>query len=418
MQISAAQEYGAIDRSRFPRRNVLLLQGPTGLFFKELQLELEHQGGNTKHVLFNAADELYSLRRDQIRFSGTVDEWEGWLRSYLAKNTIDVIVYFGCKRPAHVVAARLAGEFGIEAISLEEGYIRSGYITCEQGGNNDLSPIMGKLPQPDQHYIGQERFETGPTFAWMNWWSMTYYLWRSWFSRETDKHLYHIEVMGPWKDTLFWMANALRTIFKKFLEARTISKTIKHFDKDYILVPLQLPSDSQMREAANGWSIERLVCEVLTSFAKNRSVRKVVFKLHPLDGKAIQRTAFIKNTAERLGVAGDIVILHTGSIAKLCVHSDGMIIVNSTSGISAIHHGTPLLVLGKAIFRNEDLVMCGSDEDSIAAFFDKRWAASASLRQHYLEFIKARTLLAGDYYSPKGCTAAARNLVRRLLKGN
>ncbi len=395
---------------------MLLLQGPTSTFFKRLQLEIERQGGTAKRVLFNAADELYALNRDCFRFSGSALEWEVWLQDYLTKNRTDVIVFFGCKRPAHIVAARLAKSLGIKTVSLEEGYMRTGYITCEEGGNNDLSPIMGQLPGDDEIYSQQKGLRLHTTFAWMNWWSMTYYLWRSWFSRETDKKLYHITVKGPLKDTLFWMANALRTIFRKFPENFVISSLVRRVDKDFIIVPLQLPSDSQMREAANGWTVDRLIDAALTSYANNRSVKKLVFKLHPLDGDALARERRIKRKAKQLGLADDVIVLHTGSISKLSQHADGMIIVNSTSGISAIHHGIPLLVLGKAVFRNEKLVMCGSSENDIDRFFDKRWAAEGEFRSSYLLFLKSHSLIPGDFYVPHAMRVGARHLTRRLLQ--
>jgi len=398
------------------RPRILLLQGPIGPFFRRLQNELERGGATVTRVLFNAGDELYGPRRNRVRFSGTLEEWETWLRADLAQAPPDMIVYFGCKRPAHRIAARSAEEFGIETFSIEEGYIRPGYITCERFGNNDLSPLKGRLAPPGEHYGPSTRLKLRSSFVAVCWWGMTYYLWRSWFSKETDKPLFHREVLGPWKDTVYWVKRSLKTIFMRFPEYSAIGALRKRFDKDYFIVPLQTPGDSQMGNAAMGWTLERLIEGVLSSFARKRTVAKLLFKLHPLDGDTKDRRAFIERTAERLGVAEDVLVLHSGSIARHCIHSDGMIIINSSSGISAIYHGIPLLMLGDAVFRNEELAMCGNDEAAIDAFFEQRWVAPEDLRRRYLQFLRDNSLVPGDFYKRKGIRIGARNLARRLLK--
>lgn len=397
------------------RPEILLLQGPIGPFFRRLQRELEREGASVTRVLFNAGDELYGPRRNRIRFTGGAGEWEAWLRDRLARTPPDMIVYFGCKRPAHRIAARLAQEFGIEAFSIEEGYIRPGYITCERLGNNDLSPLKGLLPPPGAQFGPSTRLRLGSSFVAVCWWGMTYYLWRSWFSKASDRPLFHRQVLGPWKDTVYWVKRSLKTIFMRFPEYPAIRRLRKRFAKNYFLVPLQTPGDSQMREAARGWTLERLIEGVLDSFARKRSVGMVVFKFHPLDGDTRERRAFIMRTAARLGVAERVLALHSGSIARLCIDSDGMIIVNSTSGVSAIHHGVPLLMLGDGVFRNGELVMCGDGEESIDDFFDRRRVAPADLRRSYLRFLRDNAMVPGDFYKLKGIRIGARKLARRLL---
>ncbi len=51
------------------------------------------------------------------------------------------IILFGCERPAHLVALHLSRLYGINVLCREEGYLETGYVTCEMGGNNRHSPL-------------------------------------------------------------------------------------------------------------------------------------------------------------------------------------------------------------------------------------------------------------------------------------
>ena len=116
--------------SDFPARSlnrVLLLQGPVGPFFARLQGYLEAAGVACWRVCFNAGDRHFAARRGRIDFSGSLGQWRDWLRACLEDGGFDAVVGFGCFRPQHVVARRLAEEAGLAFLSLEEGYLRSGF---------------------------------------------------------------------------------------------------------------------------------------------------------------------------------------------------------------------------------------------------------------------------------------------------
>ena len=95
------------DRSApvIPSRKILLLQGPVGPFFKELQLKLIGSGYTVKRVLFNFGDSLFASGLSFVRFTGTLDAWETWMRFEISENKPDCIIFFGSSRPAHKLAA-------------------------------------------------------------------------------------------------------------------------------------------------------------------------------------------------------------------------------------------------------------------------------------------------------------------------
>jgi len=115
---------------------VLLLQGPVGPFFKSLQNSLNENGFDAWRICFTAGDKLYSNKNKRITFSEGLNEWPSWLDQLLSYSDIDCIVLFGCERPIHSLAIKIARKRNIPVVSLEEGYIRPGFITVEHGGNN------------------------------------------------------------------------------------------------------------------------------------------------------------------------------------------------------------------------------------------------------------------------------------------
>lgn len=389
-----------------------------GPFFRNLQHSLEGQGAEVTRVLYNAGDVLFAPERGAVRFSGGLDAWRDWLAAHLEEARPETIILFGAKRPAHRIARELAKKHAIRVLALEEGYLRSGYVTCEEGGNNDLSPVCGKVPQLDETVDAPSSAKIGSSFKIMSWWGFLYFTTRIFLSPKSDEPLIHRPLRGPLTEAAFWLRNILRLATSRWLEAPRIRRLIKAHDRDYFLVPLQMPSDSQMGAAARGWNIERLVDATIRAFVEKRTVSKLVFKLHPLDGHAKSREKMIRTIAEANGISDDVVVLHSGSIAQLSIHSSGMILINSTSGMTAIHHGTPLLVMGEAVFRHESLVHCGDDESDIGAFMEGPWAAEAAQRHAFERFLAREALVPGDFYKRKGRLIAAKHIARSALQGD
>jgi capsular polysaccharide export protein len=92
-------------------------------------------------------------------------------------------------------------------------------------------------------------------------------------------------------------------------------------------------------------------------------------------------------------------VIDTGSIGLLTRHSAGMITINSTSGLSAIYHGVPLMVLGDAIYSNEELAVCARGEPDFDEFWTHISEANITLKRLYINWIKVRSLERGDFYA-------------------
>ncbi len=394
-----------------PQNKILLLQGPVGPFFNNLQRYLKRAGFLTKRIVFHSADALFSARNDTVRFSGSPMEWESWLHNELTHNRPDAIVLFGSNRPAHSIAHNIAEKFGIPVIALEEGYLRSGYISCELGGNNQRSPL-NRWKQGNAHPPFSKPLSVHCSFFMMCFWGATYYLTRSITKKEKETTLYHRQTGGAVKESLSWTSHMIRRLFLKIKERPTIKRLIKNSSKNYILVPLQTSHDAQIRFNSRGWDNKRLIQTCLKALNEAKSKDILVFKTHPLEENSHIFAAQLLEEAQSLGLAQKVLVLQSGKLGTLAQHSSGMIIINSTSGFSAFHHHVPLLVLGDAIFRKPSLVTVGNNQASIVQFLKRRSVKCPETISSFIDSVKSEALLPGDFYGLTTQQTTAANVVR------
>jgi capsular polysaccharide export protein len=420
MAITSADRYacGCLPTSKDvkPRQKILLLQGPVGPFFSELLVALDAAGFSVKRVLFNSGDKLFDHGRNSVRFTGILGDWNTWLRLKIAQYKPDCIVLFGSNRPAHIVARHIAKLVDIPVMCLEEGYLRSGYVTAELGGNNQHSPLIAWKPQgslgPKVDTIPVTKATRSSFFA-MSVWGALYYLAREAFSRDSDEELFHRPRERLLPMAWSWCNHTLRQIAARIVEFPTLNAL--RAKSGYILVPLQVSQDSQIQVAARQWNLEKLVDASLRALAHTELNQMVVFKLHPLERENGAINKLIKQRAKALGIRrARFIVLRSGRIGELTANAGGVIVINSTSAFSALHHKVPLLVLGDAVYRHADLVTIGDDDQDIATFFKLRSTKSQEAIEEFFEVVKAQSILPGDFYLAAGRKIAAQNIVHKL----
>ncbi|MBT9382902.1 capsular biosynthesis protein [Pseudooceanicola sp. CBS1P-1] len=396
---------------------VLLLQGPVGPFFRQLQASLEAQGHETWRVCFNAGDLLFAPRKRVIRFFGGKMEWQKWLEALLADGRFETLILFGSDRPAHRIAREVCKKLGVRVLALEEGYIRPGYVTVEEGGNNAASPLAGRLPPADFVPQVPKPDVNGANFNRMCWLGGFYYTARGLFGIGPQRELYHRR-MTLLMEILYWTRNATRRIFNGERDFRRIERLLEHHDGRYYIVPLQVAADSNMGTAACGWNSARLIAELIPSFARRAPAgTRLVFKTHPMERGHNSLTPLILDTAAACGVADRVDVIDTGSLGLLARHSAGMITINSTSGLSAISHGCRLMVLGKAIYAHPALATCAQGQPDFDDWWSGGHVARPELRRTFLAWLKTEALVPGDFYSRAGIETACSSVARVLNDG-
>lgn len=395
---------------------IILLQGPVGPFFKNLRHLLEKNGFNAWRICFNAGDTLYSDSKNRICFYGDIADWRIWLKEFIKQFHPEMVIFFGSEREIHRVAKDVADEVGVKTLSLEEGYIRPGYVTVEEGGNNAHSPLARAIvPQgyrPIERSISEPQDFQGLVSMCIS--GAVYYVIRSVFSYGVQKKIFHRQVrMLP--EAFCWIRNCSRKIGKQSANLATIHRLLEFHDKKYVLIPLQVAADGQLGRNALNWNSTRLIAASMKSFAETAPCDfRLVFKIHPMERGHCNHEKLITDTAAAFEIYDRVDIISVGSLGLLARHAARMVTINSTAGLSAIFHGTPLLVIGKALYAHKELATCAMGKPDFTSFWSAGRAADLDLRKSYLMWVREQALVAGDFYASSGIEIACNNILRRL----
>ncbi len=400
-------------------RKIVLLQGPVGPFFAEMYKAFSQQGFSVKRFTFNAGDRLFAKHDNCIRFAGDLSDWEAHFRADIAQNWPEAIILFGANRPIHQVARRVAKEYGVNVISLEEGYLRSGYITCEPGGNNQHSPLTNwsRCDQSPMFTSADTQLRKPvpgiSSFRTQCFWGALYYLSRDTFSGASEENLFHRAKEHPLPLAWSWAAHMARRTAAHATEARAISRLYRN--AGYVLVPLQVSHDSQIQTASRGWNTKKLINACLEAQADSPVKQQIVFKLHPLERNGARLKRHILRQAKQMGFpAQSVQVIAAGQMGKLAANASGMILINSTSAFSALHNGIPILVLGDAIFRHEAVVTTGETRSDIKRFLQARQAKRQDLIDAFIADLKMQSLIPGDFYVATGREIAIAEILEEL----
>ncbi|HVK92803.1 MAG TPA: hypothetical protein VM468_15625 [Mycoplana sp.] len=405
----------------FPSKSaprVLLLQGPVGPFFRKAQVVLNESGFDAWRVCFNVGDRLFAQRDKTLNFSGTADAWSAWFSEMLREHGFDFVVLFGCEREVHRVAIACCDKLGVPVICLEEGYLRPGNITLEFGGNNWRSPIAGKLPPQDYsgRYADRRKGVSYPSsFGAMASYAFLYFSLRNLFSTASERKLFHKQKRMLASEAFYWFKNYYRKFRNLNANYRCVEHLLEHHDRKYFLIPLQVHDDSQLGRAAGSWNGQKLILKSIVSFARNAPANhQLVFKIHPMERGHSRDRQFIQQVSQLNDVADRVHIIDGGSLGLLTRHAAGMITINSTSGLFAIHHGIPLAVMGQAIYRHPDLAFCVNKGIDLDGFWTWKKVAPPEVRNRYLSWLHEQCLQPGDFYAYEGMEVAIRALRDRL----
>lgn len=394
---------------------ILLLQGPVGPFFDELQSTLDQDGYDTWRICFTAGDRYFARKTKRINFGQGLEQWPGWFDQFLAFSEVDCIVLFGCERPVHSVARKLAKKRNIPVISLEEGYIRPGYVTIEREGNNRYSPLAGKLPPAKfaSPPVIRKQKDFSDSFSRMCWYGFKYYS-LNLLSGFNQRGTFH-KKRSLAGEAFYWSRNLARKILHQGRNFATIERLLEHHDRNFFVVPLQVADDSQLQGAAKGWTNEKLIIATISSFAKKANDdKRLVFKVHPLARGHSNHKKLIESLSSFHGVSDRIDVIDTGSLGLLVRHSVGMITINSTSGLSAIAHAIPLLVTGEAIYSGTILTKTAQTTDDLDTFWEESVNPDKSLCSRYLSWLKTNSLKKGDFYAREGLPMAVQE-VKKII---
>ncbi len=241
-----------------------------------------------------------------------------------------------------------------------------------------------------------------------------HYAARSLFSCGRERQFFHREI-NPAAEVLGWIRNGWKSLSRAREDADLCRALISDYDRRFFLVPLQVPTDANLQGAACGWTMRRLVDATLVSFAAHAPKDcRLVFKVHPMARGHGRMEREIRSVAQGNGVSDRVDILETGMLGQLTRHCAGMITINSTSGLAAINHGRPLLVIGRSVYSRPELATCAFGEPDFRRFWVSGFVAPKDLRKSFLSTIARKALLPGDFYGHRGRRVAIRAIVAKL----
>jgi capsular polysaccharide export protein len=158
-------------------------------------------------------------------------------------------------------------------------------------------------------------------------------------------------------------------------------------------------------------SVAEFINQVLRSFAADAPADSLlVFKKHPLDPGAVSYETLVRLEACSLGIRERIFFLNSGNLPALMQDSQGVIVVNSTVGTSALHHGKPTIALGKAVYDLPGLTWQGGLE----RFWTEAEAPDRELYRAFRSGLTKSVLINGGFFTPRGRRLALDGALQRF----
>lgn len=345
----------------------LLLQGPAGPFFHRFGQELRDHGVSVTKVNLHAGDTLFYPGPDTLSYRGTLGEFQSWVAEQLRALGIDGVFLFGDCRAYHMAAIDAARTAGVQVWVFEEGYLRPDWITYERDGVNGHSRMSrdpsvylaayraaGSPPEPPVLPVG-DTFREGAWYSTLNALAYT-------FANQGFPHYEHHRNLNALYHAQSWVLGAARKQYFAWREEGVLEDIVQRFDGRYFFVPLQVHCDFQIQHSHYG-DVTDFIHEVVASFAQLAPRdHALVLKHHPMDRPFRDYTELFDTLRREHRLEGRLFYIHDLHLPTLLKHARGCVTINSTVGLSAIHHRTPTKVMGNAIYDMPGLTHQGSLE--------------------------------------------------------
>lgn len=394
------------------RRRFLFLQGPPGPFFWLLGQELEKRGCAVSRINFNGGDRT-DWPGAATDFRGRASCWPLFFDRYLRDNRITDIMLFGDCRPLHQAARGMAKLRGVTVHVFEEGYIRPHWVTMEPDGVNGYSAMYRDI---DRLIDQADRLPPIPPVVPIT---------ASFKRRARDAfHYYAADWLNRWRYP-FYRSHRPGSLFVEGLgwlykfareeqQARHSEAALACIAQTpYFLFPLQLGSDYQIRTHSPFATMREATVYAMESFALNAPPNTVlVIKEHPLDCGFRSWRRFVEREARRLGAEGRFVAVAGGDLLRMAQESLGIVTVNSTSGTLGLATGTPVFVMGRAVYDIPGITHQGRLDE----FWTTPQPPDPARYEAFCRVLHARCLISGGFASQSAIATLIDSTLQRLFE--
>jgi len=384
---------------------VLLLMGPLGLFFARLSRYLEAQGVAVYKLSLPLHE--FGFRPEQrLAYAGPVEAFPSTLASWIERYGIRHVFMYGDYISLHRLAlAELRHYPQVSVGVFELGYARPRYITLERGGVNARSA----LPRDPCYYrtlpASLPRSRAGARHA-------SRPVVRRWQRLRLAKaisfvvHAFQHYPLLPYPHKLqprlfdLWAQylGILRGLLYPITEA-PVRRRLRR-GSAYVLVALQVASDSQIQESSPYAGMEPLIEELTASFAAHAPAQlRLVFKHHPRDRGYNHYGRCIAALRRRFRLSrARVLYLHDAPLAPLLASDQcvGLITVSSTVGLQALEAGVPVKLMGDTFFAIDGLV----DQAPLECFWQQPQAPDPDLWRRFRTEMLTKTQWRGSFDGP------------------
>jgi capsular polysaccharide export protein len=399
-------------------RTFLLLQGPASPFFRLLGNALTERNVAVRRINFCLGDAVFWWPKNGDWFLKPPEQWRDYLLGHIRDNHVTDIVMLGDGRPAHAVAADLGMALGIRVHVLEHGYLRPDWLTLEPDGMSAHS----RFPQQPEKIralaagappVTTVRF--GSSFLTYALYDLAYHIPNVALGWLVHPYYRTHGPVHPVVEYTGWIGKALTLRSRRKTADKAIAAWLDEAGRaaPRFLFPLQLPGDYQIIRHAPGGDLFRIVDSVIKSFAQSApSDARLLFKVHPIDNGLSRWPQRIGDAAERLGVSNRVFLADGGNTDELIKRSAGIVVVNSTVGLSALSAGKPVIALGSAIYDVPGLTYQGR----LADFWSEPTGGDPHLFDAFIRALAATTQLRGGFIGRDALELGVRNIAERLIE--
>ena len=396
-------------------RQFLFLQGLAGPFFRHLGDALAARGHGVHRVNFHGGDWLFWRRAGAVNYRGGLAGWPEYLEGLLHRRGVTDIVLFGDCRPLHGAARAIAARRHVQVHVFEEGYMRPDWVTLEVGGVNGLS----SLPRDPQYYLDAAR--TLPPLVAPDGGGVP-----SSFARRAREDLaYNLTAMAlrpffpgyeshrPWHPLVEYAGWLRRLSGKKAAVRRSnaVRGRLERTGRPFMVFPLQLDCDYQIRMHSPYPGMEAAITEVLASFARHAPAGlDLIVKGHPLDNGLRDWRAVTLDIAGELGLRDRVLFLEDGNIDLLVRAARGVVTVNSTTGTLSAARGIPTISLGQAVYDIPGVTHQGG----LDAFWANPTPPDSEVFDALRRVLVHRCMIRGGFFSDDGVRMLVDGAVVRL----
>jgi capsular polysaccharide export protein len=394
-------------------RSFLALQGTASPFFGELAVALKDRGHAIRKVNFCGGDLLYSGSVPAWDYCGKAEKLREWYGSVVRDGSFTDVIMFGDCRRIHLPIHTVASDAGLQVHVFEEGYVRPHWLTMERHGVNGRS-LLSRDPA---WYLDRRRSTPSSPQGRATGYNLTERAYHDIRYRAANTlcvmRFPHYRSHRPRNGFVEYAGLAARALRDRqyHRDAECVSQELLDSGRSYYLFPLQLNSDAQIVVHSPFDSVRDAIEKVMLSFARHAPADAwLVIKNHPLDTGLIEYRRHAEALARQFGLEARMRFIDGGHLPTLLDHARGVVLVNSTVGLSALHHRRPLVTLGAAIYDMPGMTWQGSLDD----FWHHGEPPDMHLYQCFLDYVIHHTQINGDFYTKTGIKMAVAGAVQRL----